>query len=84
MSQIINHRTVRTREDFIAFGESLLADLRSDPERWENNGLERYLDALVSIVSSLDGRYANRNQPLPEQPTWGMMAEILAVASAYE
>jgi hypothetical protein len=75
---------IHTREDLIAFVESLRADLEAQPETWENPTLDRFLGALASWMEDMDGYYRNRGEDIPSTPSWGTLGEILAAARVYE
>jgi hypothetical protein len=75
---------VETREDLIAFLSALRHDLTTNEARWENPTLESYLEALQAVLTDWQGRFVNRGEPVPEQPTWRLLAELLGAASMYE
>ena len=75
---------IESREDLGAFVTNLLNDLRENPHEWENHSLPWYIEAIGAVVASKDGYYLNTKEPVPEQPTWRMMAEILFYARYYE
>ena len=76
--------SVHTRDDVVRVVERMLEDLRAHPDEWENATLPRFLDGLVVSLGALDGLYANRDEALPAQPTWRVLAEVLIMASGYE
>jgi hypothetical protein len=75
---------IATRAEFLSF----LADLRSDlierPAEWENPDLAGFLEAMEAWIRDLDGHYANVGRPVPAQPSWQMLADILNAARVYE
>lgn len=75
---------IRTREDLVTFVKILRQDLRDNRSGWENVTLESYLEALEAVLTDWDGRFTNREEPIPEEPTWQLMAEILSAATGYE
>jgi len=75
---------VADHDDLARVIERMLADLRKHPGEWENNTLERYLDALAAQLQALPALYSNLGEPLPDQPTWRVVAEILLGATGYE
>lgn len=81
-AQYVNR--VQSREDFIAFVQSLVAAYREDPSRWANGDLESFLDGLAAWVADMDGYYANVGQPMPAGVDWRVFAQILAAATSYE
>ena len=76
--------SIRSREDFVAFVKALRKDLHDNPATWENANLERFLEALAAWVEDMDGYYANRGKPVPQQPDWKAAAEMLMAAKMYE
>lgn len=77
---------IQTREDLVAFVRALLADLveNADKAEWENPTLERYLEALAAWTEDMDGYFLNTGQPIPEQPTWNLIGQMLYAAKIYE
>jgi hypothetical protein len=76
--------TVRSREDLVAFVRGLRDEYRAEPERWENNDLGRYLDALAAWIADSPGYWQNRGEPAPQQPGWDWVALALQAATGYE
>jgi hypothetical protein len=77
-------RAIKTRQDFTEFVRQLLADLQSNPQAWANQSLADYLEAVSAWTQDMEGFYSRRKEPIPEQPTWRTLAEILAAARVYE
>src|SRR5262249_23187353 len=75
--------TVETQEDLAGFVFALEANLGHDPGAWENRTLESYLDALQRFTTSLDSWARNTRKPVPVQPTWKLMAQLLLIARTY-
>jgi hypothetical protein len=76
---------VRSRSDLAAFVWRLLADLKAHPERWENDTLESFLEALAAYLRDLPGWCRNVEPSIdPEQPQWRLFAVALAGAQVYE
>jgi hypothetical protein len=75
---------IHSREDLVSFMQSLLHDLKEDPESWENNSLESFLGAMAAWIEDLDGYYEGRGESVPEQPGWKTLGEILLAAKVYE
>ena len=76
--------TIQSREDFVRFTLSLIKDLKSNPEQWENINLEDYLEAIAAWATDMDSSYINRGESVPKITDWKVFAEILWAASAYE
>jgi hypothetical protein len=77
-------RAIQSRGDFVCFVRALLQDLDRDPGQWENLDLRSYLDALAAWVEDMDGYYQNKGEPVPEQPSWKVLGNILLAAKFYE
>jgi hypothetical protein len=75
---------VRTKADLVAHLQALRRDLETNPERWENTTLDRYLGALASWLEDADGYYLNRGETPPTSPSWKTIAEMLNAAGVYE
>lgn len=77
-------KEVRTREDLVAFLGELRRDLRENRGAWENDNLEAYLEAVQAVLADWHGRFANRGERVPADPTWKLLAEVLLAATVYE
>lgn len=75
---------VTTREDLADFIRGLREDLAENAEQSENPDLDRYLEALGAVVEDLEGRFMNRGEAVPTEPSWRLVAEILDAATVYE
>ena len=84
MNLIEHQNSICLREDFVAFVKALSKDLHDNPESWENDNLERFLEALSSWVEDMDGYYLNQGQSVPQQPDWKVVADMLMAAKMYE
>jgi hypothetical protein len=67
---------VATNQDATLLVEAMVDDLRRHPDEWENQTLERFLDALVACLAS--------GRDWPEQLSWRLLAEALTMASGYD
>ena len=67
--------SLSTREELVQFVARLRADLAANKAGWENDTLERYLDALHGIVSDTAAN---------DEPKWRTLAKVLLAASVYE
>ena len=68
---------VASREDLVRIVEAMHADLvGSGAAEWENNSLERYIEALAAFAGSLDSYWENRGEEIGQQPTWATLALI--------
>jgi hypothetical protein len=75
---------IQTRDDVVMFMHSLVRDLRTYPERWENTTLEAYLEAIAAWIQDMDGYYRHRGKQVPQHPAWKHVGEILLAARIYE
>jgi hypothetical protein len=67
---------VVTKQDVALLVEAMVEDLRRHPDEWENQTLERFLDALGASLAS--------GRDWPEHLGWRLLAEALITASGYE
>lgn len=75
---------VRSREELVAFIQSLRIELEESPGRWANKDLPGFLEALAAWVDDMPGYYENRGEPIPDSPSWAVVACMLAAARVYE
>lgn len=75
---------IHSREDFVTFVKALVRDLHENPDSWENNSLERFLEALSAWVEDMDGYYIHQNKSVPKQPDWKVIGDILMASKIYE
>jgi hypothetical protein len=75
---------VNSREDLIKFIFHLRMDLQTHKDKWENITLDDFLEAMEAWVNDMEGYYLNSNQPVPKQPSWKTIADILYASSMYE
>lgn len=76
--------SIQTRHDLARFVHALRESLLSDPETWENQTLDRYLEALAAWIADMEGYFKNQGVPEPEQPDWRLVGQMLFAASIYE
>jgi len=57
--------------------------LAAGAEGWENDSLDRYLEALAELLGSIENAYENEGQPLPAT-AWSVMARVVRGARFYE
>ena len=75
---------IQSREEFIAFMRDLSKDFRNNNVTWENDTLERYLDALAAWAEDMDGYYKNRGEATPVDINWKFISQLLLAAKYYE
>jgi hypothetical protein len=76
--------THRARAALATFIDELATTIMASPDAWENATLPAYLHALAAWTRDLDGYYLNRADPVPETPSWNLMARMLHAATGYE
>ncbi|MBA0219210.1 MULTISPECIES: DUF7660 family protein [Pectobacterium] len=74
---------VKNKEDIVKLINFLANDVRKNPNKWENNDLPTYLEAMASWIEDMDGFYKNMNRPEPNID-WAGLADILQAAKIYE
>lgn len=76
---------VSDRATFIQFLNVMLRDLKTHPEKWENNNLESFLEALSAYAEDIQGYYDNIQQSInAEEASWQVFADMLKGAVMYE
>jgi hypothetical protein len=76
--------SIKTRDEFVVFVESLRRNLAASPAEWENAQLGDFLEAMAAWASDMDGYYKNNQLPVPAVPTWTTFAQMLLAAKHYE
>ncbi|MCA8829594.1 DUF7660 family protein [Hymenobacter pini] len=85
MPDFLTNMPVNSRADFAKFLILLHQDLLTNPHKWENQTLERFLEAMAAYAEDIQGFYDNTRQPLnADEPTWQNFTNILRGASVYE
>ncbi|MFG3149792.1 hypothetical protein [Streptomyces sp. NPDC048243] len=75
---------VRTRADLVSYIRKLSQEAEATSDSWENQTLDRYLEALSAWTHDMDGYFNNQGQPVPDQPGWSLIADMLRAACFYE
>jgi hypothetical protein len=75
---------VRSRADLVAFVRAMLDGLVTQPDGWENLTLDRFLEALSRWTEDMDGWFLNRGEPVPDEPSWWLVAQMRMAATPYE
>jgi hypothetical protein len=68
---------LKNREDVVTAIEALLADLKRNPETWENPSLEALLEAMAAWVEDWGRKY-------DPPPSWEFIIQMLNAAKIYE
>ena len=72
-------RSIETRADLAEFVRALLGDLQRKPETWENQTLDRYLEAMAAWIES-----SGEVREEWDSPSWRYIGELLIAAKIYE
>ena len=77
--------TVKDRQTFSNFIDTLRQDLKTNPSTWTNKNLDDFLEAMNRYTQDIDGYYKNTNQNInADTPSWRVFANILMGAKVYE
>ncbi|MCX6346112.1 MAG: hypothetical protein NT018_13745 [Armatimonadetes bacterium] len=76
--------SINNRARFVAFVRELAANFVADPQSWDNCNISLFLNALAAFVEDMDGYYVNQGLPIPEEPDWNVIANVLMAARVYE
>lgn len=72
------------RAELAGFLDQLADSLLEEPERWENDTLESFLRGWSAWLVDMDGYFLNRGEPVPDTPSWQLIAQMLLAARVYE
>ncbi|MEV0375122.1 hypothetical protein AB0I10_36030 [Streptomyces sp. NPDC050636] len=75
---------VKTRADLVSYVRQLSLEARAPSSRWENQSLDRYLEALGAWTNDMDGYFINQGESVPDRPDWSLIASMLRAACFYE
>ena len=75
---------VQTREDLVAFIETLSTDFMSNQESWANVDLASFLEAMSAWSQVMEQCYKHRGETINAIPPWRVFADILMAARIYE
>ena len=81
---VINPNNIKTKNDLIKFVKGLANEAASNSNNWENEKLPFFLEAMAAWIEDMDGYYKNQGEPIPIQPSWKTIGEILQAATMYE
>ncbi|MFC0178757.1 DUF7660 family protein [Thorsellia kenyensis] len=76
--------SIKNKADFLFFINKLKQSLENELESWVNNDLSSYLEALSDWIEGIEQFYINTKQPIPENISWKVFADILMAAKMYE
>ena len=75
--------SIATREDFARFATLLELNFRKRRGEWENDKLDRYLEAIAAFSADFGG-YAKSIGSNAEENPWRLLATVLLAAKVYE
>lgn len=83
---VLEHRVSGplTREELVSFLDQLADSYLDEPERWENADLVSFLRAWSAWLDDMDGYFVSRGEPVPSEPSWQLVAQMLLAARVYE
>jgi hypothetical protein len=85
MDGIIENNAVNSRTSFVDFLALLHQDFLDNPDTWQNNTLESFLEAAGRYAEDIQGYYDNTNQLLnADEASWQTFADILKGVKVYE
>lgn len=62
---------LNTKEDFIAFLEFFYKDYQQNKDKWENNTLEPFLEAMIAYTENIQHMYDNNKISInSNEPSW--------------
>jgi hypothetical protein len=85
MTTIDQARSITSRAALAEFIDQLRHNVVAHPEDVENATLENYLEALAAYLRDLPGFVRNNHWPeSADEPSWALIAAVLAGAVVYE
>jgi hypothetical protein len=76
---------IQNRRQFADFVGRFLQKFMDTPDNWgRNQDIESFLTALEMSTIVVKNVYENMDEPFSEEPSWGLFARILQMASDYE
>lgn len=75
---------IRTQQDFVDFVRALSDYGRAPGEDWQNPETWAYLESLAAWVERAVGTRLPSGIEIDSEPSWGLFAQILSVATVYE
>jgi hypothetical protein len=85
MENLLQDFVVNSRQSFARFLELLLKDYHENSDQWENNTLDRFLEAMSAYANDIQGYYENTGQNVnADSASWQVFADIFRGARVYE
>ena len=75
---------VHSREELSEFLSELARRIDNGSIDLENASATRYVDAAAGWAADLEGYFVNRGEPVPDEPSWSLVASIFLAATMYE
>lgn len=75
---------IKSREELSKFVEELAEGFRDGRLTWANSDLASFLEGMAGWIADMDGYFLNRGEGVPQEPSWGLIGQILIAASQYE
>lgn len=76
--------TVRSREELSRFLAELGRRTTAGDIDLENFSTTGYIGAAAGWTADLEGFFMNRGEPVPDEPSWSLVALIFLAATIYE
>ncbi|MFI7316815.1 hypothetical protein [Streptomyces venezuelae] len=75
---------VDSRESLARFLQEAVSDLSDNESAWENVTLADFLEAWGAWLQDMPGWCANRGEPVPDSPSWNLVAQMVMAGRIYE
>ena len=83
MDNIYNYlNKVTDKESFLKFMKALINDYRNNPDEWENDTIDYYLDAIMAWI--VDFSSCERNDIDWDKIDYSVIAELFLAGKIYE
>ena len=83
MDNIYNYlNKVTDKESFLKFMKALINDYRNNPDEWENDTIDYYLDAIMAWI--VDFSSCKRNDIDWDKIDYSVIAELFLAGKIYE
>src|SRR5947207_3057645 len=84
MHEQLSNFKVTDRQSFVLFLELLRKDFLTNPNGWENNTLDTFLEALNDYAGGIQAYYNNMKLSVgADEPPWQTFADIFKGATMY-
>jgi hypothetical protein len=76
---------IGSRDDLIGHLFNLMDDFDGAGDRWENQDIYTFLQAMAAWLNDCQGNYQNAGESVDvEQGSWQLFADALSAASVYK